>query len=141
MESIISNLPLVMSDGEKVYFAHESVARPLLSILIPTILERSEQFEYLCAHLKNILDLHDLHDQVHVTAIRDNKEMPIGLKRQRLYDIAKGTYSWQIDDDDNIHQYAIPLILEAIEKGPDCVTFEEKVIIDGVEKRSNFSLK
>jgi hypothetical protein len=71
----------------------------------------------------------------------DNREMTIGEKRERLYGMAHGLYSWQIDSDDLIADNAIELILEAIKQETDCITFEECVNIDGREYRSNHSLE
>jgi len=74
---------------------------------------------------------------------RDNKEITIGEKRERLYKYSSGLYSWQIDDDDDIADNAIELILNAIKSNPDadCITFEEYIDIDGKIQRSNHSLK
>lgn len=112
-----------------------------LSILIPTIKDRNEQFHQLFSYLQNLLDLHDLNDTVELCFLADNREMTIGKKRQELLEMADGLYSWQIDDDDSIHQDSILYILDAMKDNPDCITFEEACNINGVEKRSNFSLK
>lgn len=113
----------------------------LLSILIPTVTGRSKQFTALCEFLHNIIDLHDLDGIVEVVFLRDNKEMTIGEKREKLYRMATGLFSWQIDDDDCVPADAIPIILEAIKEMPSCITYEELCNIDGIESRSNFSLK
>lgn len=113
----------------------------ILSILIPTVWERQEQFNKLYSFLQNILDLEDLNEQAELVTYCDNKEMTIGEKRGILYSDARGIYSWMIDDDDCIPADAITSILEAAKMDPDCITFEERVIIDGVESRSNFSLQ
>lgn len=112
----------------------------LLSILIPTVTDRAHLFFPLLHYLENQLDLLDLHEQVEVLFLSDNKEQTIGEKREELYQAAEGLYAWQIDDDDSIASDAITLIMEAIKEGADCITFEERCIIDNVESRSNFSL-
>ena len=111
-----------------------------LSILIPTTIDREKEFSALWAFLHNILDLHDFHNEVQLLYAIDNKEMSIGAKRQWLYEQAEGRYSWQIDSDDCIAADAIPLILEAIKEDADCITFQEKCIIDGVESISDIRL-
>jgi len=59
-----------------------------------------------------------------------------------MYEQSKGLYTWQIDSDDMVSPHAIRLILKAIEGGPDCITFKELIIWNGVRKEeSNFSLK
>lgn len=135
------NIDFLSDHDGIISFNFEIRTRPILSILIPTIVDRKKPFEQLILFLKNIMDLEDLHDKVEVIGIRDDKEMTIGEKRQRLYGRAMGLYSWQLDDDDCIPADAIASILEAAKMVPDCITFEERVIIDGVESRSNFSLK
>lgn len=112
-----------------------------LSILIPTIIERQKQFNALITYLRNQIDIWDLRGDVEILSLCDNKEMPIGEKRQALYDMANGDYSWQIDDDDSIARDAIYDVLQAMEGDPDCITFQELCTIDGVESTSNFSLK
>lgn len=113
---------------------------PLLSILIPTILERRDQFDHLVSFISNVLEDNALHDAVELISYSDNKEISIGKKRNYLYGMAKGLYSWAIDDDDAIATDAIPLILAAMKTDPDCITFQELCNIDGVTSRSNFSL-
>jgi hypothetical protein len=66
--------------------------------------------------------------------------MTIGEKREWLYSMASGLYSWQIDDDDSISSDALQEIIDAVEEGPDCITFQEACTIDGVHSTSNFSL-
>jgi len=119
------------------------MSEKLLSILIPTVLERSERF----IRLKNFIDSqikeYDLNGLVEVLFIQDNKELTIGEKRNRLYRMANGVYSWQIDDDDSIHHQAIPLIVdELMGEDCDCVGFKELCIFDGKRvESSNFSIK
>lgn len=128
-----------------------------LSILIPTVDGREQQLQSLVMYIKkqcggckelyinaNGLFIHGLSfisTPVEIFIAKDNKEMTIGGKRERLYWMASGKFSWQIDDDDWIPEQAIPRILEAIEIAPaDCITFEEACTIDGVKSRSNFSM-
>lgn len=112
-----------------------------LSILIPTIIERQKQFNDLVAYLHNLVDLEDLNGQVEIISLCDDKEMTIGEKRQALYEMANGEYSWQIDDDDNVSSDSLSEIFEAMATEPDCITFQELCLIDGKESHSNFSLK
>jgi hypothetical protein len=126
-----------------------------LSILIPTVIGREQELDYLLskiskyapldikANLKNnefgyIGTKYDLED-VEVIVVCDNKQNTIGGKREFLYSIANGEYSWQIDDDDDIAPNAIEKILAAIDNNPDVISFQERVVINGVEYKSNFS--
>jgi len=127
------------------------MSKPLLSILIPTVVGRSESFWNLVEKLKKRANIQDSRMRsndywawngvVEIFAIVDNKEMTIGEKREKLYTEANGVYSFMIDDDDDIADGAIEKILEAIKQEPDCITFKEKCIIDGKYYASNFSLK
>lgn len=115
---------------------------PDLSILIPVAYDRVKLHSKLIAQLKEWVIKYGLEDRVEIISWWDNKEMTIGEKREWLYKYAKGKYSWQLDSDDWIPEQAIPRILEVIEIAPaDCITFEEACTIDGVQSRSNFSLK
>lgn len=78
---------------------------------------------------------------VRVLVAIDNKELPIGEKRELLYREAEFEYSWQLDSDDTIAPNSIELILQAIEEKPDCITFQEHCTINGEFFSSNHSLK
>jgi hypothetical protein len=114
------------------------MTQPLLSILIPTVVGRHR--ECLALHNKIIACSHGCKG-ITIDVVRDNKEMTIGEKREQLYQIAEGLYSWQIDDDDDISDDSIKLILAATVFNPDCITFQEHIDIDGRIQRSNHSLK
>ncbi len=139
------------------------MTQPILSILIPTVVGREKRFDKLYSNIlkqcskgsdvRNFIQSFIANDLVLNGGIFDNiieviwyiddKSITIGEKREVLYSYAKGLYSWQIDDDDDIADNAIELILEAIKNNPDvdCITFEEHIDIDGKIQRSNHSLK
>lgn len=139
---------------------------PLLSILIPTVVGREDQYKNIfrkiyeqCEKLAN----YDFKKSYAIMAANpkdaiahpcwggivqvlteiDNKELTIGEKREILYKKSDGIYSWQIDDDDSISDNAIQLILETIKSNPEipCITFREKCIINGEYKTSNHSIQ
>jgi len=129
-----------------------------LSILIPITPERYETVQPLLELI--IGDKHDLsigvfkgdynwmarwkslkHEGVELVIFSDEKIISLGEKRERLYEFSQGEYSWQIDSDDLIAENAIELILAAIDNNPDCITFQERVTIDGRRLKSNFSHK
>lgn len=111
-----------------------------LSILIPTVYGREAELNNL---LTTIAKGTANTQMISVSIAKDNKEISIGQKREQLYKSARGKYSWMLDDDDSIAPNAIELILKAIDENldVDCITFEEKVLINGEEYRSNFSNK
>lgn len=57
--------------------------------------------------------------------------MSIGLKRQRLLDISRGSYIVYFDDDDFPMPHYIAEILTALQTKPDCVGFEISMTTDG----------
>src|ERR1700743_3194000 len=97
-----------------------------LSIRNPTVTDRSVQFERLRTYLQNQVDLEGLTEEVEILSMCDNKEMTIGEKRTKLYQMASGQYSWQIDDDDEIASDALRTIFKVIGENKDCITFEER---------------
>lgn len=136
------------------------MTQPLLSILIPTIIGREDIFNKLILRLSDKLGLYHhpmflendfpygLWGRYHgefceLFYIRDNKEITIGEKREKLYQMANGLYSWQIDDDDDIAENAIELIIQSIKNNPEipCITFEENCMMDGRYYKSNHSIK
>ena len=120
------------------------MSKPLLSILIPTVVDRDAQYKILKRKIyEQTYANHDwLTEIVEILSLSDNKEMTIGEKRERLYKKAIGDFSWQIDDDDSIADDAISLILQAIKENPgvDCITFRENCMMNGKYKSSNHSL-
>lgn len=125
----------------------------LLSILIPTVVGREHNLKKLLARFvvgdldelcKNDVGKITITTQfIEVIISKDNKEITIGEKREKLYQMAKGLYSVQWDDDDDIADDGIERILGVIKtaaNSPDCITFQEAVDIDGVKYCSNFSL-
>lgn len=115
----------------------------LLSILIPTTVDRREQFTKLRQFILEQINEFDLAELVEIISIEDDKEMTIGEKRNKLYQKATGVYSWQIDSDDWLHYQAIPMVVDELRsKECDCVGFKELCIFDGKRvESSNFSLK
>jgi hypothetical protein len=141
----------------------EKMSHPLLSILIPTVVGREKELHYL----QEVILMQILGDDdpmlsalaqsdpkegsvsrmelglVEIVSIKDNKEMTIGEKREWLYKEAKGTFCWQIDDDDSIAIDAIPHIINAIRLKPQvsCITFKENCMINGTYYSSCHSLR
>ncbi len=109
-----------------------------LSILICTIDDRRGQFDKLLNHLLDsffdvesdrykIQDSEKMgfasSDEMQIIWYRDNKEMIIGDKRQKLLEAARGDYIVFIDDDDWVADDYVEQILKAIEQKPDCIGF------------------
>jgi hypothetical protein len=133
------------------------MTQPLLSILIPTVVGRESELQNLLNNIKKhcVLDIksgmikqqyvatkYDC-EEIEVIIVKDSKTLTIGEKREIMYNLANGTFSWQIDDDDDISSNAIELILEAIKSNPEIptITFRERCMMNGVYQTSNHSIK
>lgn len=114
---------------------------PALSILIPTIVGREKQFEQLFAKLYRLCnnEFTARGTIIQIAWEKDNKEISIGAKRNKLHAKATGGYLWTIDDDDDVDDWCIGFIIDAIKQNPDCVSFQERVTIDGIRYKSNHS--
>lgn len=100
---------------------------PLLSILIPTVNGR----EHLLGRLLEPMQMRES-TQVEILIDKDNKEVTIGEKRNRLVSAAKGLFSCFIDDDDQVHPMYIQIILDAIKENTnaDCIGFRGQYFKD-----------
>ena len=103
----------------------------LLSILIATVPNRREQLDALFNDLSSQAQAYG--DDVEVLVLLDNKKRSIGLKRQALFDIAKGIYVTWIDDDDKVAPDYVDRAMEVINGSfhPDVITLKQYVYIDG----------
>ncbi len=88
-----------------------------LSILIATIEERFDSFKKLYDILES-----QLTDEVEILFLRDNKEMNIGEKRNKLISMSEADYICFIDDDDLISNNYISKLLEGIQTQPDNIS-------------------
>lgn len=101
-----------------------------LSILIPTITEREEQYDSLYSEL--IMQIGNNID-IEICPLKDNREMSIGEKRNKLLEMAKGEYVAFVDDDDAVSENYIALLLQAVESGCDCASLKGVYYVDGVK--------
>ena len=103
-----------------------------LSILIPSIPERSNALNLLLLSLDKQIAKLPVQNEVEVLVLMDNKIMSIGEKRERLKNMAAGKYWSMIDDDDRIDEDYVEDIIDAInEHDVDVITFNSWVSVDG----------
>lgn len=118
---------------------------PVLTIMIPTTIDRDELYERLVAELVNQMAEQrlELNKDIEIVSIRDNKEISVGLKRQQLLEMANGIWVSGFDSDDLPHPDYIHDIWGVLYTKPniDHVGFIEDCDIDGVKSRSIFSIK
>lgn len=110
--------------------------QPKLSILIPTIPSRLDQFKVIYEKI----DLQARDRNVEILWVGDNKKRSIGLKRDALVQISKGEYVAFVDDDDDVSTDYIIKLLQAIEQFPDVITFRQLSYYDKTHCIINFDL-
>ena len=86
-----------------------------LTVAIPTIVGRENLFDALKSFLCAQIIRDKLEGKIELIHLRDNKELSIGAKRQKLYEMAQGKFCVQIDDDDTVHPEYLRIINEVIE--------------------------
>jgi len=93
---------------------------PILSILIPTLLARKELFFSLYDHI--YLQSRRYGDKIEAIVEKDDGQMSVGEKRNKLLAQATGEYVVFVDDDDLLANDYVRKIIAAIDKGhPDCI--------------------
>jgi hypothetical protein len=100
----------------------------ILSILIPTVIQRAQAFDELWFELTT---QRDNNPDVELLFDQDNKEVSIGAKRQRLLERAQGEYVVYVDDDDKVYKHFTSATLKALESKPDCVGYVIDMTTDG----------
>jgi hypothetical protein len=112
-----------------------------LCICFPTIVGREKQFEYIFNKIGNqVRDLY-LVDEIDAIVHKDNKEISIGLKRDKMYKLSKALFTVMVDDDDDVADDYIQTVYNAICENPDvdCIGYMERCIMDGKTKYSKIS--
>lgn len=111
-----------------------------LSICIPTIVGRESQCEKLVSKINSQIEAIEAESDIEVLVDKDNKEVSIGVKRQRMYEAAKGIYTVQIDDDDDIASNFVKEVYLATFSDADCIGYMEECLIDKRLFYSKFSV-
>lgn len=132
------------------------MTQPLLSIQIPTTIDRDKQYALLEEEIRNqcvAMGEEPLEGFEHAPGFggwrsvgiefmyyRDNKELSIGEKRDRMYRASTAKYSVQWDSDDWICEGGIKLMMDALRQhAPSCLGYRESVMINGEYFPSNIS--
>lgn len=107
----------------------------ILSILIPTLVERERIFEPLRKKIETLIAPYNDggFNQIEIVINKDNREKTTGQKRNELVDAAKGKFSVFIDDDDDIPVHYITSIISAIGRREtvDCIGFKGIITWNG----------
>lgn len=109
-----------------------------LAILIPTLPNRYAMLKRLQSVL--LPQLRGYEDRVSIHYNDAGRSMTTGEKRNRLIAACGADYFAFVDDDDLISSYYVKEMLNALEKGPDVVTFIGHMTTDGLNRR-DFTIK
>lgn len=105
----------------------------LLSILIPTLLQRKKLFDSLKRSLKNQISNTAFSDKIEI--ISDSRITPTtGEKRNDLVKWAQGKYIWFVDDDDEIPEGSIQRLIDAMLHGPDVIGINGYMTTNGTNR-------
>jgi hypothetical protein len=96
-----------------------------LTIGIPTVVGREKLFDRLLNEVNSQIEKNSLKKEVQVIIEKDNKEISIGAKRQKMYERSKGLFTVQIDDDDWIVEDFVKSCYDATFEPVDCIGYHE----------------
>jgi glycosyltransferase involved in cell wall biosynthesis len=116
----------------------------LLSILIPSIPERADKLAALLARLKPQVDR--FKGEVEVLALVDLRTMELGEKRNRLMEIAHGTYLINLDDDDRLVDDALDVLMplvreEAHTSYADVIAYDQRCYLELRDGSAEFTVR
>ena len=108
-----------------------------LSILIPTLLNRAAMLGPLLQKLEHQIKELGPVPEVEVVIYEDNKENPVGFKRNKLLMEAKGDFVVYVDDDDELSDDYVFQIYTAILDHPkvDCIGMRGMITVNGADPR------
>jgi len=105
----------------------------LISILIPSISERSETFKKLQDGLYQQIKDNNLEKKVEIISIADNRTIPLIEKRNVLQKLSSGKYCTHLDDDDNFSDdYCVRCVnaIENLSEDCDIITYDQKCFVN-----------
>lgn len=105
----------------------------VLSILVPTIVGREQQFKRLQDFLSAQLYSEGIWNEVEIAHECDDRVVSIGVKRQLLLNKSYGDFVVMIDDDDWVPDDYCLTLWQAIKDNPDIdsIGFLQRCIFDG----------
>ena len=118
---------------------------PDLSILIPATPRRFlTHLRPLLTELEAQIAALEQPQKVEVLTFLDNRMRTIGEKRDALVQMSRGKFVAFCDDDDMVAENYVQLLTETIAVASartSVITFDQRVIVNGVEAICSFSLK
>ncbi len=110
----------------------------LLSILIPTLESRREDFLRLYRKLDSQIVRNHLRADVEILVFEDRGQHSIGKKRNALLQRAAGRFVVFVDDDDDVSDDYVRLIAAALRERPDvdCIGIKGQITFHGRHPRT-----
>ena len=108
----------------------------LVSILIPTLVERKGKFLELLHGLERQINKDNLKEKVEVISICDNRTIKLSDKRNMLQKLSNGRYFTHLDDDDELtHNYCKTVVdfIEKMNEEVDVITYDQKALVGDTE--------
>jgi hypothetical protein len=100
----------------------------LLTICIPSIIERIDKFSLLIKKLQKQMNEHKLNNKIQIISHVDNRSVPLTYKRNLMQKGVKGKYFIHLDDDDDISDdYCLTVCntIEYLKKDVDVITYDQ----------------
>ena len=104
----------------------------LVSILIPSLVERLPVFTPKLENLYKQIKDNNLEEKVEVIVITDNRTIALVEKRNTMQKLARGKYFTHLDDDDNFTEDYCKTVVEHIEnlqEEVDIIAYDQKCFI------------
>jgi len=89
-----------------------------LTLLMPTLVERRRLASTICAKLRGQIAAAGMRDEVELLTLEDDGQVPVGEKRNRLVERARGAFIAHIDDDDDVNSDYVALVVHALRRHP-----------------------
>tara|TARA_R110002050_G_scaffold212622_3_gene348830 strand:+ start:235 stop:852 length:618 start_codon:yes stop_codon:yes gene_type:complete len=106
----------------------------LVSILIPSLVERLPVFTPKLEGLYKQIKDNKLEDKVEIIVITDNRNLKLSEKRNKMQKLARGKYFTHLDDDDNLTDDYCKKVVQHIEDSPTFYKQDPDVI--GYDQRA-----
>ncbi len=110
----------------------------LISILIPTLIERRQTFNLMVEKLHRQISENNLQKKVEILVICDDRTLKLSEKRNMLQSLSNGEYFCHLDDDDNFTDDFCVKLVEHIEDTiptefgkakPDVIGYDQKCFV------------
>ena len=110
----------------------------LVSILIPTLIERRKVYNELIDKIYKQIDEGDYRSKIEIVSICDDRSLKLSDKRNTLQKLSRGKYFMALDDDDELSDDFCKSVIDHIENlstfqknEPDCIGFNQLAKVQG----------